>query len=933
MNSIEKNGFEKNMTHRRELPGRRGLLIIAGFTGLLVLLLVLIPHAMGWLASDWLRKHGADTVELQDVDFNPFTGVVAIDQLHVVKQDSETLAIPRLVLDLDWEPLLSRKVYVRKATIEGVRLSIDETPDGDLQIAGIGLAGDAGSGEEAGEPWGYGIDELTIRDTVIDYRTPDLQLKTEVHDLALSGLTTWATTPAPLTFNGALNGAGIRMNGQLPALADGFGFAGDISLSGLSLQDYAGIAQTAVSDLSGRLSLDSQVDISYRPDSPLQVKQEGGIQLDGLQFAQDGNRLQYAGLEWQGTVTIAGGEALAVNLNGKLSGDELGLAMPDQSLGLNQLVWEGEAGIDAAGDVAVETGGRLALGGIELAMPDQSLGLKKLDWEGKVNVSAADDVAVNTSGSLTGSGIDFAMPSERFRLLQDAVNWEGSVGYAGGESGDLKVSGRLDLGGMEIDALEEATRLLGFDAISIDRIDVQGLDAITVENLQIDGALLADSAPEGDGKQAKRVPPLQIASLNLDRIEVTGGKRVSIDTIESRGAQYTALRNKGGKWRMATILESLPFMADDKEGEDPDGGDAEPGTVRVGMLKNNDLVLRFEDYSVSPPFRMQLSGMEVTKNIDTARPDQDTHIHLIGKTARHDSIEIKGTVRPLASPVSLNLESNIEGLELPPLSPYAIASIGHRLDSGQLDAESTLKVDKGQLDGVNKMVLKGLSISPVESDAQKQMNAQLAVPLDKGLDMLRDDHDVIRLKLPITGAMDSPDFDISDVINQAVAKATKEGAIASLTLLLQPYGSLITVARYAADQASAVRLDPVEFAAASDVLDEARHEYLDKVAGIILKRPGINIMLCGVATAYDRVELARQETASRSEGRDKKQDKAALPPVEVPEEQLIDLADRRDAAVKDYLVDKHGVKPGRLVACQPRIDPDGGATPRVDLLI
>ena len=43
-----------------------------------------------------------------------------------------------------------------------------------------------------------------------------------------------------------------------------------------------------------------------------------------------------------------------------------------------------------------------------------------------------------------------------------------------------------------------------------------------------------------------------------------------------------------------------------------------------------------------------------------------------------------------------------------------------------------------------------------------------------------------------------------DAINQAVAKATREGAIASLSLLLQPYGSLITVARYAADKASAV---------------------------------------------------------------------------------------------------------------------------------
>ena len=938
MKISDKNSPDKNTTNRRGLPGRRVLLIIAGLTGLLVLLLVLTPFVMGWLASDWLRKHGADTVELQDVDFNPFTGIVGIDRLHVVKQDNETLVIPRLMLDLDWEPLLSRKVYVRKAMIEGVRLSIDETPDGELQIAGISLAGDEESDEKTGDPWGYGIDELTIRDTVIDYRTPDLQLKTEIHDLALSGLTTWATAPAPLTLNGALNGAGISLAGQLPALSDGYGFAGDITVSGLPLQDFANVSQPAVSDLAGQLALDSVIDIGYSPGEPLQLKQDGRIRLDALQFSQDGNRLQYAGLEWLGTVTISQGEALEINLNGKVSGDELGLAMPDQNLGLNKLVWEGKVDVNATEHIAVNTGGVLELGGIEVALPDQSLGLQRLNWEGKVDLSTADDVTLNTSGSLIGSGIDFAMPSQRFRLREDAVNWDGSVGYTGGESGDLKLSGALNLDSMEIDALEEATRLLGFDALSVDRIDIQGVDAITIENLQINGALLADSSSGAEEvtEQAKRVPPLQIASLNLDRIEVTGGKRVSIDTIESRGAQYTALRNKGGKWRMATIIESLPFMGQTEEGDSDDSGDgdAEPGSVRVGVLKNTDLVLRFEDYSVTPPFRAELSGMVVTENIDTARPDQDTHIYLEGKSARHDSIQVKGTVRPLASPVSLNLESNIEGLELPPLSPYAIASIGHRLDSGQVDAETTLKVDKGQLDGMNRLVMKGLSISPVKSNGQEQMNTQLAVPLDKGLDMLRDDHDVIRLELPITGALDSPDFDISDVINQAVAKATKEGAIASLTLLLQPYGSLITVARYAADKASAVHLDPVEFAPASDVLAEERHDYLDKIAGIIAKRPGINIMLCGVATAYDRVELVKQASAAQAEGKDKKQAKdAPLADVEVPDDQLIGLADRRDEAIKDYLVEKRGIKPGRLVACQPRIDPDGGASPRVDLLI
>jgi len=37
--------------------------------------------------------------------------------------------------------------------------------------------------------------------------------------------------------------------------------------------------------------------------------------------------------------------------------------------------------------------------------------------------------------------------------------------------------------------------------------------------------------------------------------------------------------------------------------------------------------------------------------------------------------------------------------------------------------------------------------------------------------------------------------------------------------------------------------------------------------------------------------------------------------------------------VKDHLVEEHGVTASRLVACQPHIDEDNEAVPRVDLLI
>lgn len=844
------NSTRKNTSSQKGLLRQGWVLVLVGIAMLMVLLLVLTPYLMAWSAKDWLRQNGADQVEVQDIDFNPFTGVVVVKQLKMRTNDRDTLDIPRLMLDMDWGPLFTRKVHVNTVTVEGVQLTVDVSPDGELQIAGVRLAESGADEGDAGEPWGYGIVELDIRNTVIDYRDPKLQLKTEIHELTLSELATWATDPAPFTFDGALNGAGISMDGQLPALADGYGFAGSIKVSSLSLQAFEALAQPALTKLSGQLTLDSRIDVSYRENTPLQAEQDGLVRLDDLQVAQADFNLAYGRLEWQG----------------------------------------------------------------------------------KTSFASADEITVNNSGQLAGSGLDLVMPSEQFRLRQGNLDWEGRVGYTGGESGDLQVSGRLALDKADVDAVDGEFRLVGFDTLTIDSVDVQGTDAVTIENLVISGAMLADTGSGDSDSEAERLPPLQIASLGFDHIEIRDGKRVSIDTIDSREARYTAMRDKDGKWRMATILESLPFMGDDEQ-EATEDKDAEPGSLRVGVLKNSDMVLRVEDYSVKPAFRMQFNGMETTKNIDTAIPDQDTHVHLKGSTARHDTIEIKGTVRPFASPLSLNLESHIDGLEMPSLSPYAIASIGHRLDSGQLDADSTLKVDQGQLDGMNTLVMKGLKISPVKSDELEKMQTQLAVPLDKGLDMLRDDNDVISLKLPISGDLDSPHFDLGDVINKAVARATKEGAITSLTLLLQPYGSLITVARYAADKASAVRLDPVEFAPASAEIDAARHDYLGKVAGIIKKRPGINIRLCGVATPRDREALVQKAAETQAAGSDKKKDGDQPPVPGIPDSQLIELADGRDAAIKDYLVGKHGVKPGRLVACQPAIDPDEGAGPRVDLLI
>ena len=574
-------------------------------------------------------------------------------------------------------------------------------------------------------------------------------------------------------------------------------------------------------------------------------------------------------------------------------------------------------------------------------MPQQGINLQqgKLEWKGDVAVASAEDrVRFDTTGSLTSDSLVMKWPQEGFSLNQGKLDWEGAVAYVAGETADLQVDGKLSLEKIIMDTADEDIQLASLDELNIDNIKVQGLNAITVNNLNVAGVRFAqDIDKSGNSVTAgSERATLQAASINLSRIEVSDVNRISIDTIEAKDARYAARRNSEGQWRLVKIIDALPFTDSDEKTETTGqeaAAEEKPGSMRIGTLRvTGDSTLLLEDNTVSPPFRMQFDFTEEVTDIDTAKPDQDTHILLTGNISKHNRIEITGTVQPFASRLNLNLKGSVEGLELPPLSPYAIAAIGYRFDSGQLDADSTLRIDQGQLDGKNRLTLRGLKITPVDGEQRDKMDSQLAVSLDRGLDMLRDDNNVIGLDLPVHGDLDNPDFDISDVINQAVAKATKEAALTYLTMALQPYGSLITVARYAADVASRVRLDPVLFESASYAISYQRFEYLDKVAGVIKDRPEINIKLCGVAVQADR-EAFQQQTGAENTGKDKKNESGQGDQPVISDEQLIELADQRDAAVKDYLVSRHAIKAARLVACQPHIDRDEAAEPRVDLLI
>jgi outer membrane protein OmpA-like peptidoglycan-associated protein len=236
------------------------------------------------------------------------------------------------------------------------------------------------------------------------------------------------------------------------------------------------------------------------------------------------------------------------------------------------------------------------------------------------------------------------------------------------------------------------------------------------------------------------------------------------------------------------------------------------------------------------------------------------------------------------------------------------------------------------MEGEATLLLHQLSLQ--STDSEDGLASKLPVPMDVALDTLRDKNNTIKLNIPIKGDADQPEFDISDAINQAVAKAVVLGASTYLKYVLQPYGSLLMVAEYAGEAATRVRLDPIEFEPGQAALDDTDRDYLSKVAQILKDRPQIAIKLCGVAVKRDALHLQQQRSKDKKEKSDKSGSMAEIP---VDTEQLRTLAEQRAAAVKDYLIEHFQAPANRIVGCRPRIETDESEKtdriPRTDILI
>ncbi|WP_422845226.1 DUF748 domain-containing protein [Acidovorax sp. M2(2025)] len=267
--------------------------------------------------------------------------------------------------------------------------------------------------------------------------------------------------------------------------------------------------------------------------------------------------------------------------------------------------------------------------------------------------------------------------------------------------------------------------------------------------------------------------------------------------------------------------------------------------VQFGPVSLVNGRVAFSDFFIKPNYSADLS--ELTGRLSafsSQAPGGEpvlADLELRGRAEGSASLEVTGKLNPLAKPLALDIVGAVRGLELPPLSPYAVKYAGHGIERGKLSMDVTYKVlPNGQLTASNRLVLNQLTFGEPVQGAPASLPVKLAVAL------LADRNGVIDLDLPISGSLNDPQFRLGPVIGRIILNLIGKALTAPFALLANAFGG-------------GEEMSNVAFAPGSATLAPEAQRGLDKVAKALADRPALKLTVTGLASLQDEREGLQRE--------------------------------------------------------------------------
>lgn len=427
----------------------------------------------------------------------------------------------------------------------------------------------------------------------------------------------------------------------------------------------------------------------------------------------------------------------------------------------------------------------------------------------------------------------YVAPYLNVRLVKALAHWDGSVRYAQRPAGaSLRLQGQGQLRDVHVQTLVgDAGAADAVQGPQRSTLLGEREDLLRWKALQLQGVKLA---LEPQAPLAVSVAQTHLRDFYA-RVVVLPQGRLNLQNLV-RGSEASAVQD-------GTLDDAVAVPVVAGETAAAQAAAAMAPRIEMGPVTLSGGVVKFSDYFIQPNYSADLTEIGGSLAAFSSLPPAPGEAVALADLSLHGvaqgtaQLAIAGKVNPLAQPLALDVQAKVTGLDLSPLTPYAIKYVGHGIAQGKLSMDVRYEVQPdGQLTARNQLVLNQLNFTEPVPDAPTSLPVRLAVAL------LADSQGNIDLDLPISGSLNDPQFRVAPVVFKILGNIIRKAVTA-------PF-SLLTGAFAASDaDSSDITFEPGQAVWTADA--QAR---LDQLAQVLKDKPQLQVVLQGQADAQIEAE-------------------------------------------------------------------------------
>jgi hypothetical protein len=842
---------------------------VAGF----LVLPVYVKRSLENYASE---VHG-QSLQIEHVAVNPFTLALELSGITLATPENKPLIVlEQVYLNLDISGLVLRTLVINQLDISQPQLYLEYNGAGETSLAGLIQVQPGQAGPMAVVVKNMSIEDgsLQLLDTT---RTPMLQTDWKQINLAVSNVSTHRDKRGSYTLN--IDDAG---GGKLR-------LAGDLQLTSFASSGTFGFEEFDVADLDpwinglvapgnagGRMKLTGDYELAAA-DATLSLQlNEGQFSVESLQLRlNEMAALQARKVEIDfaaeviSRASIPGFELSSVALRA----DDVALnnpAAPADLLVLDQIRLTGGSLDWQNREVYLKnlsfTGGtvyyrRNATGRSDWAgiiagiYPEQTDDSNRSSWDFLVDQVTTDkleavlvDAGMDQPVELSLGDIELLVsnlgtsPQQQGDFkLQMTVNRSGTLKGSGAlnpAAGEVQAS--LTIAGIEIRAFNPYLGL-------VTSLEPRSGSIMAEFNAHYHTGSIAVDGQFGGRDLVFFNPAHDETVLTLDEITATGvtveglPPEISIDNIKLHKPFARIEISPDGDLNMSGWFRTLQR---DETGTAGETNQPQQGSkLAVNRIEISDGRTNFSDLSLSPSFNMTIDDLDGAFTGFTLEPENTVALELKGRVNEYGSAVITGRLRPFNALRYSEINMSNRNIMTSVLSPYAARFAGREIASGRLNLDLKYLLNDGNLDGDHDIEFTNL----VLGDRVKSPGAQ-DLPLDLAIALLEDSEGRINIKIPVSGNLDDPDFNLRTVIAKAAGNVIASVINAPFKLLSALIGS------------RSEALNAIPFEPGSAEITPPAMEMIAGLSDALQQRPGLALRTAGsYDPELDRDALARQQ--------------------------------------------------------------------------